>query len=300
MAKDVKKMEDSLPAEYDPELDKLVQENLGKGVSTAAEDNLVPLIYVLQPLSPQVMDGPAYIEGARAGDIWLRNAVDPIVKAKEGIWFMPCHWFRKWTEWVPRDEGGGLIASYDYQGEQHLPEGAVRDHTVKQRPRYYFPDSGHECVDTRYEAGFIWRDGIPYPYVIPFKSTGLSVQRGWNTKRMNLRRKDGAIWPAWSHLYKLTTELKTNAQGSWYIFSVGEPHLYLPGYGKPVGDALKIVGGDATAAFKLGVNLQKDFATGQKQAMSEDMDTDAHIGDPDEENISQRARSEVMKDEIPF
>src|SRR6202035_3091033 len=45
----------------------------GRGVSTAQEDNQVPLIYVLQPLSPQVdKRSEQYVEGAEPGDLWLR------------------------------------------------------------------------------------------------------------------------------------------------------------------------------------------------------------------------------------
>jgi hypothetical protein len=304
MAKDVKKLDENLPAELDPEFNKMLQEDAGKGVSTAAEDNLVPLIYILQPLSPQVMDGPAFIEGAKPGDIWLKNASEPIVKGKDGIWFMPCYMYQRWTEWVPRDKGGGFVASYDYDGRDNPPPGAERDTSVKNRPRFYFPETGNECIETRYEAGFVWRDGIPLPYVIPFKSTGHSVSRGWMTKRMNQRRKDGSIWQAWSHIYKLTTTVKRNAQGSWYIFEIGDPKFYVPKQEKQVdAEALQIIGGNAKEAYMLGRNLEKAFAAGQKIEMHEDVDTDASAGeggDDFESEARERGKKEAMQDEIPF
>ena len=64
----------------------MMEKDAGKGVSTAQEDNLVPLIYVLQTNSPQVNKrDERYIEGAEPGDLWLRNAPQPIVKGAEGV-----------------------------------------------------------------------------------------------------------------------------------------------------------------------------------------------------------------------
>src|SRR5438477_259916 len=65
-------------------------------------DNLVPLIYLLQPLSPQVMRGdPARIDGAEPGDIWLRNSERPIIKSEKGMLFQPCFFYKDIVEWVP-------------------------------------------------------------------------------------------------------------------------------------------------------------------------------------------------------
>jgi len=295
MAKDVTKAKTTDVAELDEEFERELQADAGKGVSTEADDNLVPLIYVLQPLSPQVQQGPAYIQGASAGDIWLKNASDPIVKGSEGIWYMPCAMYLRWTEWIPRDKGGGFVASYEYFGRNNPPPGASRDESEKGRPRFRFA-TGNECVETRYEAGYVWRDGQPMPYVIPFKSTGHTVARGWMTRRGSLRRKDGTIWPSWSHIYRLTTTTKRNNLGLWYIFNVGDPVLYIPGHGKPYEEGLKIVGGDYKAAYKLGKQLEEAFDKGVKREAAEEMDADI---DGDEGGIDDRAGTK-QDDEIPF
>jgi hypothetical protein len=295
MAKDVTKAKSTDVAELDEEFERELAGDAGKGVSTEADDNLVPLIYVLQPLSPQVQQGPAYIQGAMAGDIWLKNATDPIVKGSEGIWYMPCAMYLRWTEWIPRDKGGGFVASYEYFGRNNPPPGASRDESEKGRPRFRF-ESGNECVETRYEAGYVWRDGQPMPYVIPFKSTGHTVARGWMTRRGSLRRKDGTIWPSWSHIYKLTTATKRNNLGLWYIFNIGDPVLYIPGHGKPHEEGLKIIGGDYKAAYKLGKQLEEAFDKGVKREAAEEMDADIE----DEGGIDDRAGTTKTDDEIPF
>jgi hypothetical protein len=262
--------------QMDPEVLAQIDQDLGKGVSTDASDNLIPLIYVLHPLSPQVIDGPAHIEGAKGGDIWLKNfSGNPIVPGKEGIWFQPCTMYQKWTEWIPRAKGGGFIASYDYNGGK-LPEGAVRDENEKKRPKYFFPDTGNDCVDTRYEAGIVWYKGAPYPYVIPFKSTGHKVSRGWMTKRTGLMKpgRNAGIWPSWSHVYKLTTSLQSNNLGQWYLFEVGAPQFYMIGFqDKPYREGLKVVGGDPNRAYMLGKSLAAAFASGKVTEAPEDEDT---------------------------
>jgi hypothetical protein len=292
MAKEVATAKKTELTTADPEMEEMLHADAGRGVSTLASDNLVPLVYVLQPLSPQVMDGPAHIENAHAGDIWLKNASMPIVPGKTGIWFMPSRMYLKWTEWVPRDSGGGFVSSYEYTGYSNLPTGAKRDEKEKSRPRFYFPETGNELIETRYEAGYIWRDGEPMPYVIPFKSTGHSVSRAWMTKRTNQKRADGTIWPAWTHLYKLTTSVKKNNYGQWYIFDVGDPLFYIPGYRKPYEEGLKLVGGDYRRAYQLGKELDAAFETGQKREDEEEYAEEV-AGTANETNSK-------VDDEIPF
>lgn len=287
MNKAVAKKEDGelVDAEFEQE----IHGDAGKGVSTDAADNLVPLVYILQPLSPQVMDGPAKIPDAHAGDIWLKNATDPIVSGKTGIYFMPVRMYMRWTEWVPREKGGGFVSSYDYNGQNKLPAGAIRDKEERSRPRFYFPDTENELVETRYEAGMVWRDGVAMPYIIPFKSTGHSVSRNWMTKRTNQKRADGTIWPAWTHLYRLTTLMTKNNLGSWYIFDVGDPIFYIPGYrNKPHKHGLELVGGDYKNAYKLGKALDAAFETGTKKEAEEEI------------HYSSGGQSTKTDDEIPF
>src|SRR5208282_3781755 len=95
----------TLPAEVQ-ETDALLQQYAGAGTSASPEHNTIPLIYVLQANSPQVAKrNPLYIEEAEAGDFWLRNAANPIVKGDKGLTFQPCHLIWAFTEWKPEREG---------------------------------------------------------------------------------------------------------------------------------------------------------------------------------------------------
>ena len=80
----------------------------GKGVSNDAADKLIPMARVLQPLSPQVLNGnPALIPGALAGDILVKNAPKPLIKGAAGIMFQSCYFSKDVVEWKPRGQGGG-------------------------------------------------------------------------------------------------------------------------------------------------------------------------------------------------
>src|SRR5215472_2902560 len=91
-----------LPAE----LMEATEKDAGMGVSFKAEDQLLPLIYILQALSPAVdKRGDNHIEGAEPGDFWLRNALDPVRNGEEGIVVIPCEMQRAWIEWLPNRQG---------------------------------------------------------------------------------------------------------------------------------------------------------------------------------------------------
>lgn len=189
----------------------------GKGVSTAQEDNLVPLIYILQPLSPQVdKKKPSFIEGAEPGSIWLRNAAKPIVGGDEGIIFQPCFFDKDWVEWIPRDNGGGFVARH-----RELPKNAERieDERNPNRVRYVIKETGNEIIETRYHIGYVISADGPLPYVIPMSSSGHTVSRGWMMK-MNSKKIGAKKAHSFTYLYRLTTVQRTNKAGTWYTWDV--------------------------------------------------------------------------------
>ncbi len=178
-------------------------QDAGLGVSTSAEDNLVPLLYVLQPLSPQVdRRSPQYIEGAEAGDIYLRNAPPgmEIIKANAenaraagvadfGILAQPCHFYRDVAEWVPRDEGGGggkgFVARHEVERAKEVAgaKPGVDRKTGKVDPNAWTTADGeHDLVENRNHAVLLHHGGRVLPYLIPLNSTGHSVSRAWMSK----------------------------------------------------------------------------------------------------------------------
>jgi hypothetical protein len=218
--------EEHLPSE----MEEMMREDSGKGTSQAAEDNIVPLIYILQSNSPQVIKrNDAYIEGAEPGDIWLRHATHPIMKGSEGFLFVPCYWWKDWVEWIPRDKGGGFVGrlpvQHDDKGKLMPPPRAkeVRDPKSPNKLQFFTAD-GNEMVLTSNHAGFALAEGNgrPLPYVVPMKSTGLTVSRTWMASMNSKRSTDGRVLPSFAYKYRLITRHRKNKDGEWFVFDVSD------------------------------------------------------------------------------
>jgi len=250
--------------------DKQMYQDAGLGVSLRANDNITPSISVLQPLSPQVLERD---HDASPGDFWMSGANPPVIPGSEGIWFQPAAMTEAWFEFIPRDSGGGFVARYDVEydnmGRIMPPEGAEQS---EDNPNSYsFTESGNNCIHYRHIAGIVWQDGVGLEYVLPFHGTGHTVARSWNTKWTRKRFPDGTLMPAYSHLYNLTTDQRSNKKGTWYQISVDE--------GTHLRDCSEIVG-DPAKALQMARSLAQAFKSGDKlPSVPEDFDTEATTGE---------------------
>lgn len=210
------KHEDQLPETVGlpAEISSFLLEDSGKGVSFAQEDNIVPLIYLLQANSPALKkSSPNYLEGSAAGDIWKRNSIhQQLIKGEEGFLFQPCHFEKVWLEWRPNR--GGFAGSHperpsDAKETEIMHEGKPRLIWVRK--------NGNQVVETRQHVGFANGEA----YVISFSSTGHTVSRTW-MQMMNQQYIPGTnkIAPSFSRLYKLTSVERTKDANSWFVFKV--------------------------------------------------------------------------------
>lgn len=196
--------EAQLPAELLAEM----EQDAGRGFSQNREDSVTPLIVVLQDLSPQVKPrDPAYIEGATAGDFYI-SATGRVIKGSDGIVVIPSGFRHEYVEWRPRDAGGGIAGRHAI-GD--LPEDA-REEEDRNGKLTLRRQNGNDLIETRYH--YVVFEG--QAYVIPFKSTGHQASKRWTFLMSSKRLPSGKPAPAWSHRYKLTTQLQKNVQGEWY------------------------------------------------------------------------------------
>lgn len=227
-------------------------EQSGIGLSEDMSDYLIPYIYVLQPLSPQVLArNEQQIPGAEPGDIWLKGSEDPIHKE---MWFQPCIFWREWVLWVPRAKGGGIAGRAPGIDENRPPEGATRyvDPENPNAPKWKSPD-GNDWVFTRYFGGNVWagEDTEPQPYVMSLSSTGHTFAKDWWNKIQ--RRRDKRLPPdkkppIWGSIYHIITKPKSNNRGEWYMFEIDDAEF-------------------ATVdQLDLGHELHQAFASGAKKA----------------------------------
>lgn len=263
-------------------VDELMQD-AGKGVSSLSRDNIIPMIYVLQPLSPQVQerDKDRFIEGAKAGMLWLRNSPVPLVSGDDGMAFQPVHFRREVVEWIPRDLGGGFVARYPFKTpDESLEELARRMNwrmepsENKRRPPTYH-NGDNELREMRYHSGYVHggflglsdHAGLVLPFVLPFGGTGHQVSRGWMTSinqhtfaevaaalgQPNKPEYGQRIAPAASRLYKLTTKWRKNASGEWAQIYVEDSLGWVTGYPRDL------------AAYRRGIALHDAIERGDKE-----------------------------------
>lgn len=209
------------------------KEMSGRGADMDQSDLLIPMVRILQKMSPEVDKATAsFIKGAEPGDIYIKNAPNPIIKGEEGFLFQPCFRRKAFVEWLPRNKGGGggagFVASHAEEPsdtEQATIAGPDGERQVRRRK-----SNGNLVVETRYYGGFIIRgefddDGNfeqhepPMAAVIPFAGSGHTPAKTWNGLISSKRIGDGTA-DIWAVYYKLQTISKTKGPNTWSIFDI--------------------------------------------------------------------------------
>lgn len=274
-------------------LAKRMQESEGRrGTSQRAEDNIVPLVYLLQALSPQVnRKKPEYIEGAAAGDILLRNnSARPIVPGDEGCVVVPVHFSVNWLEWRPNR--GGFVARHpealDRPGVCPVPGAKMvdakndrgEDILVMRSPQ------GNDLIQTREHVVLI--DG--QPYVIPFSGTKHTASRTWMS-RINQKQHGNKIVDSFSCAYILKTIAKSNQKGDYFVYDVDD----LPDLNPDDGDYDWRKGETRWVdelTYQKAEALYNAFNTGEKQAETSQPD---RVADEDMEWYEAEQRQAARK-----
>jgi hypothetical protein len=185
----------------------MAEEQAGLGTSDRPEDSFYPLISVLQKLSPQVDDtSQSFMAGAKAGMFWLKNYEPPLATE---ITVQPVTMYTEWVEWVPRERGGGMVRRNLRQPENAKCLDAARN-------RWQMPN-GNDLKETRVWALNLVRDNALISFVLPCASTFNTFARQWHTVIRQQYEDSGKVSAPWRHLWRLTTRMRTNSQGTWWI-----------------------------------------------------------------------------------
>lgn len=268
-----------------------VKADAGQGVSSSSEDSMVPMLTVLQGQSPQTMKmKPEYIKDAQPGDILLKNAPVPVVKAlgaeAPGILVQSCYFYKNVVEWIPRNPdgtGGGYVAEHKWFAGWESSDWAkgLGIHEVvddKDGSKSWMDkDEEHEFIETRNHAVILYPEGgTPLPYLIPLSSSGHAVSRQW-TFMMRNKTLDGAQVPSFAVLYRLKTNMRTKGNNNWYVLD--------PKEGGPDGDTLWA----SAEQYAAGKALHDAFAAGTKKV---EMGAEAAPGGPAEGDSKTAAASQ--------
>jgi hypothetical protein len=182
-------------------------------------DRKLPIIELLQSNSPEVTESKGKIYAGQ-----FRNTVTGEIY--DEVWLIPGITDHCWTEWVPRDDGGGFrgrhrkdakivtdaIARNEGRAIGKLPVPQPKD------PKTQKPQPTHELVESFEIYGILYdakTSEIIGFAMIPFTSTKIKVYRAWNSAignfapTINGRKLAPGQVPIFAHRVKMTSESET-------------------------------------------------------------------------------------------
>lgn len=201
----------------------LAAEAEGQGFENVTPDSTkLPMLTILQAQTPVCLERNKH-PSIVAGNIYDNVAC----VAHERITVIPVMYKQRWIEWVPRDNGGGLVAIH-----KEFPSSGIRESFGKSRT----PD-GHDLVDTRiHYVLYLNSEGFYNPAIISMSSTGVGKSQLWISQMQQNRKRvvqsDGRVCEKvlamYSRHYELSTTLQKNKNGQqWYNWEI-RPLVDLP------------------------------------------------------------------------
>lgn len=180
-------------------------------------DLAIPFINVLQSNSDKVES-----DEAKAGEL-LNNVMGTVHKE---LTIVPCYVQKMFVEWVPYDDGGGLVGMYTPKDPYVIEALNNNNGSAVQLkvPREGAAGEENDLVETIYLYCLVLdEDGEYQQCVIGFSSMKLKKYRQWITRARGLMMKVGdrkIRLPLWAHKYKVTTVqevAKSNGKKFWNI-----------------------------------------------------------------------------------
>jgi hypothetical protein len=185
-------------------------------------DFKVPFLAVLQGKSPQVEEGnPKQLPGAKAGS-FMNTVTQELFDGKKGIVVVPIHSIHQYLEWIPRDDGGGLVNVYDWQAPEVL---AVLKKAAKRFGKHKINDNNDLQESFNVFMLHLRDDGTRQPIVMGFASSQIGAYQAWMTTAKSQVKPAAPGEPQrpralWSHRYRITTAFNQNKKGTWHKMSV--------------------------------------------------------------------------------
>lgn len=258
MTKAIQKAQKSnLPAEIDFSQDEgLGLNNIGK------DDLLIPMLIVLQALSPQVDEDnqEAFVKGAKPGMIY-NTATGSIEKSITAI---PVAYSRRYIERTPRTEKSRFVT--DHGEDKSILDDCIKD----ENGRYILPEGNEICPTGTFYVLVISDEGIEQA-VISLGKSQLRKSKKWVTMLSNERvpRPDGNGKyqpPMFYRSYDLTTVKESNEGNTWYGWALekGKTLSELP---------------DAGEIYQFAKSFHNDIAEGKVRVAEEPSETTGEESD---------------------
>ena len=240
-------------------------EDAGHGFEgTTAAELLTPFLSIIQGLSPQLdPTSPKYLDAAKQGMI-LNTVTNELYNGQNGLEIVAVYRRPTFTEWVPREQGGG------FQGEREIDDPEVLRLKHEQGNfKKLQTDHGTDLIE-QYNLFVMY--GAPdidevnaSEAVLAFTSTKIGAYKQFYTRAKAIAYPDGKGGviqpPLWAHRWRMTTVSQKNTKGTFFNWKIdlaeGTPHASLLKRTSPLYQRAKAFGemlaaGKATANYEAG------------------------------------------------
>lgn len=192
----------------------------GMGTEGADKDSFaVPFLSILQPLSPQVVDGK---EGAKGGK-FINSVTEEM---NDEVLVVPVAFQRRFLRWQPREKGGGYKGDFSpIDVETGKVEGLQRGDDGRLYIGGTNPKEHDQLKDTRNHFVMLVRpDGSWTQALVSMSSTQIKKSKRWLSRIQGIQIKgpNGAHFtpPSFSHIYRCKSVKEQNDQGSWFGWDI--------------------------------------------------------------------------------
>lgn len=183
-----------------------------------AADELTQPIKLLQPGSPEVLNET--VVGAKAGD-FLDPATGTLYKS---FLFAPVVRDHVYTEWLPRDAGGGGGQGWvaEYEVDDPIVIRAIANNGGKRFGKLKHPTSGNVLEET-FRLHIVLAEDVKNmrPTAVIFTSTQIKPYKEGSQRRkaVLVGAPGNQQAPAfWAHLSRMTVTKTSNAKGTWFKY----------------------------------------------------------------------------------
>lgn len=184
----------------------------GRGFQNQTQEDIaIPFVNVLQAMSPEVQgDG---IDGAKPG--MLINSVTQ--ELYDEVYFVPAITQHVFVEWVPRDQGGGIVATHA------LDSDVVKQAKAASTSFGKYKVGENDLVETYYLFGVLSNeagDALGMA-LMAFTSTKIKAYKAimGRLNACQIRLADGRRVnpPLFAHCLRISTRQQKNTKGTFYV-----------------------------------------------------------------------------------
>lgn len=183
--------------------------------NTTSDDFAIPFLDILQGQSPEVES----LDTAKPG-MFHNTVTDDLWDGKTGVSVIVVSTMHEFVEWVPRNQGGGIVGRHAIDSEvvADARRAAEKFNELKTL-------DGNDLVETYYAYLILNLPEGPVPAVLSCSSTRIKPYKAMMTKAnmIMIPTPDGSRKikpPLFAHKFRLTTAKRKNNDGEWHTFEV--------------------------------------------------------------------------------